>query len=81
MLNQEQYSKIMNEIRQKLEKAEQLVINCHPKSVYAISDVDVLLEKYKKYKYGREWRTLSEDQEIMKKEFATSCVCKKKEKK
>ena len=81
MLDYEQYSKVMNDIRKKWEKAEQLVINCNPKSVYALSEVDVLLEKYKEYQHGREWRVLSEDQEIMKKEFAVACVCKKKEKK
>lgn len=79
MLDYEQYSRVMNEIRQKWEKAEQLVINCNPKSVYALSEVDMLLEKYKEYQHGREWRVLSEDQEIIKKEFAVSCVCKKKE--
>ena len=80
MLDYEQYSKVMNDIRKKWEKAEQLVINCDPKSVYALSEVDMLLEKYKEYQHGREWRVLSEDQEIIKKEFAVSCVCKKKEK-
>ena len=81
MLDGEQYARVMNDIRQKWEKAEKLVINCDPKSVYALSEVDVLLEKYKEYQHGREWRVLSEDQEIMKKEFAVACVCKKKEKK
>lgn len=81
MLDHEQYSRVINEIRQKWEKAEQLVINCDPKSVYALSEVDVLLEKYKEHQHGREWRVLSEDQEITKKEFAVACVCKKKEKK
>lgn len=81
MLDYEQYSKVMNDIRKKWEKAEQLVINCDPKSVYALSEVDALLEKYKEYQHGREWRVLSEDQDIIKKEFTVSCVCKKKEKK
>lgn len=80
MLDSEQYARVMNDIRQKWEKAEKLVINCDPKSVYALSEVDVLLEKYKEYQHGREWRVLSEDQEIMKKEFAVTCVCKKKKK-
>jgi len=81
MLDDEQYARVMNDIRQKWEKAEKLVINCDPKSVYALSEVDVLLEKHKEYQHGREWRVLSEDQEITKKEFAVACVCKKKEKK
>lgn len=80
MLDQERYSRVMNDIRQKWEKAEQLVINCDPKSVYALSEVDVLLEKYKEHQHGIEWRVLSEDQEIIKKEFAVTCVCKKKKK-
>lgn len=79
MLNHEQYTRIMNDIREKWNKAEQLVINCNPKSVYALSEIDVLLEKYKEYQHIREWRVLSEDQEITKKEFAVACVCKKKE--
>lgn len=78
MLDYEEYTKVMNDIRKKWQKAEQLVVDCNPKSVYALSEVDVLLEKYKEYQHGREWRVLSEDQEIMKKEFAVSCVCKKK---
>lgn len=81
MLDHEQYSRVINEIRQKWEKAEKLVIDCDPKSVYTLSEIDVLLEKYKEYQHGREWRVLSEDQEIIKKEFAVSCVCKKKENK
>ena len=85
MLDQEQYVRIMNETREKWNKAEQLVIDCDPKSVYALSEIDVLLEKYKfeKYKesqHGKEWRVLSEDQEIMKKEFTVTCVCEKKKK-
>lgn len=79
MLDHEQYSRVINEIRQKWNKAGQLVIDCDPKSVYALSEVDVLLEKYKEYQHIREWRVLSEDQEITKKEFAVACVCKKKE--
>lgn len=81
MLDHEQYVRVMNDIREKWNKAEQLVINCDPKSVYALSEVDVLLEKYKEHKHGIEWRVLSEDQEITKKEFAVTCICKKKEKK
>ena len=80
MLDYESYKRIINDIRKKWEKAEQLVINCDPKSVFALSEVDVLLERYKEHKYGKEWRVLSEDQEIMKKEFATTCVCKNKPK-
>ena len=68
----------MNDIRKKWEKAEQLVINCDPNSIFALSEVDVLLERYKEHKYGKEWRVLSEDQDIMKKEFAASCTCEKK---
>lgn len=78
MLDYEQYSRVINDIRNKWKKAERLVIDCDPKSVYALSDVDILLERYKEYQYGREWRVLSEDQEIMKKEFVVTCVCKKK---
>ena len=80
MLDYEEYARVMNDIRKKWENAEQLVINCHPKSVHALSEVDVLLERYKEYKHGKEWRVLSEDQEIMKKEFVTTCICKKKPK-
>ena len=80
MLDYEQYSRIMNDIRMKWEKAEKLVSDCDPKSVYALSEVDVLLEKYKEYQHGREWRVLSEDQEIIKKEFTITCMCKKKKK-
>lgn len=80
MLDYEQYSRVMNDIREKWNKAERLVIDCNPKSVYALSEIDVLLEKYKEYQHGREWRVLSEDQEIIKKEFATTCICKKKDK-
>lgn len=80
MLDYEHYSRVMNDIRKKWEKAEQLVIDCNPKSVYALSEVDVLLEKYKEYQHEREWRVLSEDQEIMKKEFAVTCICQKKKK-
>lgn len=80
MLDYEHYSRVMNDIRKKWEKAEQLVIDCNPKSVYALSEVDVLLEKYKEYQHEREWRVLSEDQEIMKKEFTVTCVCQKKKK-
>lgn len=79
MLDHEQYSRVINEIRQKWEKAEQLVNNCDPKSVYVLSEVDVLLEKYKEHQHEREWRVLSEDQEIMKKEFAVTCICQKKD--
>jgi hypothetical protein len=81
MLDHEQYSRVINEIRQKWEKAERSVIDCDPKSVYTLSEVDVLLEKYKEYQHGREWRVLSEDQEITKKEFAVTCICEKKRKK
>lgn len=77
MLDNE-YSRVMNDIREKWEKAEQSVTYCNPKSVYALSEVDMLLEKYKEYQHRREWRILSEDQEIIKKEFAVSCVCQKK---
>ena len=75
-----QHSRSMNDIREKWNKAEQLVVDCDPKSVYALSEVDVLLEKYKEHQYGREWRVLSEDQDIIKKEFSVTCVCKKKKK-
>lgn len=86
MLDHEQSSRILNDIRKKWENAEQLVINCDPKSVYALSEIDVLLEKhkfekYKEHQHGNEWRVLSEDQEIIKKEFVTNCICKKKGKK
>jgi hypothetical protein len=84
MLDNKQYARTTNDIREKWNKAEQLVIDCNPKSVYVLSEIDVLLEKYKfeKYKeHGREWSVLLEDQEILKKEFATTCICKKKEKK
>ncbi len=80
MLDYEQYSRIMNDIRKKWEKAEKLVINCDPKSIYTLSEIDILLEKYKEYQHGREWRVLSEDQDIIKKEFTVTCVCKKKKK-
>lgn len=80
MLDYEEYAKVMNDIRKKWEKAEQLVINCDPKSVYALSEVDVSLERYKEYQHGKEWRVLSEDQAIMKKEFTVSCICQKKRK-
>ena len=80
MLYFEEYARIMNDIRKKWENAEQLVINCDPKSVFALSEVDILLERYKEHKHGKEWRVLSEDQEIMKKEFATTCICKNKPK-
>lgn len=72
-----EFSIAMKDIRQKWEKAEQLVINCNPKSVYALSEVDVLLEKYKD-QHEREWHALSEDQNKIKKEFTNICVCKKK---
>ncbi len=73
-----EYTRVINDIRKKWEKAEQLVINCDPKSIYTLSEVDLLLEKYKEYKYGREMHVLSEDQEIIKKEFVINCTCKKK---
>lgn len=79
-----QHSRSTNDIREKWNKAEQLVVDCDPKSVYALSEIDVLLEKYKfeKYKeHGGEWNVLLEDQEIIKKEFVTTCICKKKQKK
>lgn len=78
MLDYEAYKRVMDDIRNKWEKAEQLVINCDPKSIFALSEVDVLLERYEEYKHGKEWRVLSEDQEIMKKEFVANCICKKK---
>ena len=78
MLDYEAYKRVMDDIRNKWEKAEQLAINCDPKSIFALSEVDVLLERYKEYKHGKEWRVLSKDQEIIKKEFATSCTCEKK---
>jgi hypothetical protein len=81
MLENKQDARTTNDIRDKWNKAEQLVINCDPKSVYALSEIDVLLEKnkFEKYKeHGREWSVLLEDQEIIKKEFATTCICKKK---
>jgi hypothetical protein len=78
MLDYKEYSKIMNTIRKKWEQAERLVINCDPKSVYTLSEVDSLLEKNKEYKHGREWQVLLEDQEIIKKEFTVNCICKKK---
>lgn len=80
MLDYDAYKRTMDDIRKKWEKAEQSVVDCNPKSVFDLSEVDVLLERYKEYKYGKEWRVLSEDQEIMKKEFAVDCICKKKKK-
>lgn len=80
MLDYEEYARVMNDIRKNWQKAEKLVVNCNPKSVYALSEVDVLLERYKEYQHGKEWRVLFEDQEIMKKEFTISCVCRKKKK-
>lgn len=81
MLDHEQYSRVMSDIREKWKKAERLVVDCNPKSVYALSEIDVLLEKYKEYQHGREWHALSEGQEIIKEEFAVTCICKKKKKK
>lgn len=83
MLENIQDARATNDIRDKWEIAEKLVVDCDPKSVYALSEIDVILEKYKfeKYKkHGREWSVLLEDQDILKKEFATTCICKKKEK-
>lgn len=81
MLEDNKYARTTNDIRDKWKIAEKLVANCDPKSVCALSEIDVLLEKYKFEKYkknGREWTVLLEDQEIIKKEFATTCICKKK---
>jgi len=81
MLENTQDARATNDIREKWNNAEKLVANCDPKYVYALSEIDVLLEKYKFEKYkknGREWSVLLEDQEILKKEFATTCICKKK---
>ena len=72
------YERTMEDIRKKWESAERLVLNCDPKSVYTLSEIDVLLERYKEYKYGKQWEVLSEDQEIIKKEFVANCACKGK---
>ena len=78
MLDYEEYTRVMNDIRMKWENAERLVINCDPSSIYSLSEIDVLLERHKEYKHGKEWRILSEDQEIIKKEFIVNCICEKK---
>ena len=78
MLDNDAYERTMEDIRKKWETAERLVLNCDPKSVYALSEVDVLLERYKEYNHERRWKVLSEDQETMKKEFVANCACKDK---
>ncbi len=80
MLDYDKYAKAMEDIRNKWKIAEQLVINCDPKSVYSLSEVDILLEKHKEYMHGKESRVLSEDQKIIKKEFADTCICHKSQK-
>jgi hypothetical protein len=81
MLENDATARSTDDIIEKWKKAEQLVENCDPKSIYTLSEIDVLLEKnkFEKYKkHGRKWSVLLEDQEILKKEFATTCICKKK---
>ena len=78
MVNHEDQERAINSTRKKWENAERLVIDCDPKSVYALSEVDILLERYKEYEHGRQWKVLLEDQESIKKEFATTCTCKSK---
>ena len=78
MTNHEEHERAINNTRKKWENAERLVTDCDPKSVYALSEVDVLLERYKEYEHGRQWQVLLEDQESIKKEFADACTCKSK---
>lgn len=78
MVNHKEHERAINNTRKKWENAERLVTNCDPKSVYALSEVDVLLERYKEYEHGRQWQVLLEDQESIKKEFVATCTCKSK---
>ncbi len=42
MLDYDEYMKAMEDIRNKWQKAEKLVINYDPKSVFLLSEIDVL---------------------------------------
>lgn len=65
-------------IRTKWNHAERLTVDCDPKAINAISDIEKLLEQHKDLARYRQYRIIVEDTKIIKNDFADDCVCNKK---
>lgn len=68
----------IEKIRAKWEHAERLVVDCDPKAIYSISEVEKILERHNYLTLLHEYDVIVKDTEIIKNEFANSCVCRKK---
>ena len=78
MRNKAETEATIQKIRAKWEHAERLVIDCDPKAIYSISDVEKILEQHNYLALLHEYDVITKDTEIIKHEFANSCICRKK---
>lgn len=80
MTNKAELEATIENIRSKWRQAEQLVVDCDPRAIHLITDVEKLLEQHKELLHNHKYIVIAKDTKIIKNEFADSCICRNKEK-
>lgn len=64
------------EIDKKLDKIEKMTKTCDPRVIDVMTDINVFLEKNRKFSISREWRKFVTDVNYVKTNFMDDCICR-----
>jgi len=63
------------EVQRKIDRVEKLTDKCDPRMLDAITDINIFVEKNKKFSASREWRMVVTDVNTIKTDIMDHCIC------
>lgn len=70
-----EFKKELLGIQKKLDRIEKMTKACDPRMLDAITDVNMFVEKNRKFNMSREWRMIATDVNTIKTDIMDHCVC------
>jgi len=69
------FKKELPTMQQKLDRIDKMAQKCDPRMLDAITDVNMFVEKNRKFSTSREWRMLTTDLNTIKTDVMNHCIC------
>lgn len=63
------------EMKAKLERIEKMANKCDPRMLDAMTEVNIFIDKNKKFRTSREWRIFATDVNSVKTDIMDHCIC------
>lgn len=63
------------EMKAKLERIDKMADKCDPRMLDAMAEMNIFVDKNRKFKASREWRILATDVNTIKTDIMDHCIC------